>query len=97
MWAGSASDLLRLCAEDVRADISRGTPWTKNPWATAAGADVPPGAGIEITFSPEGRTGTRTIRMSTSAENTVSTVSMVSAVRSRESRGDQAILAGVRK
>ena len=57
----------------------------------------PRALGIEITFSPEGRTGTRNIRMSTSAENTVSTVSMVSAVRSRESRGDQAILAEVRK
>src|SRR5262249_5260134 len=45
--------------------------------------------GIEITFSREDRTGTRMIRLSTSAENTVSTVS---AARSNGSRGDQAIL-----
>jgi hypothetical protein len=43
--------------------------------------------GIEITFSREGRTGARMIRVSTSAENTVSTVSIVSAARSNESRG----------
>jgi hypothetical protein len=43
-------------------------------------------------LSREGRTGTRMIRVSTNAENTVSTVS---AARSRESRGDQAKLAGV--
>ena len=35
--------------------------------------------GIEITFSREGRTGTRMIRVSTRAENTVSTVSIVGA------------------
>jgi hypothetical protein len=52
--------------------------------------------GIEITFSREGRTGTR-IRVSTSAKNTVSTVSIASAARSHESRGDQAILAGMRE
>jgi hypothetical protein len=33
--------------------------------------------------------------VSTSAENTVSTVSIVGAARSHGSRGDQAILAGV--
>src|SRR5262249_9830438 len=44
----------------------------------------------------EGRTGTRMIRVSTSPEDTVSTVSIVSAARSG-SRGDQAILAGVRE
>jgi hypothetical protein len=43
--------------------------------------------GIEITFSREGRTGTRMIHVSTSAESTVSTVSTVSAARSHGSRG----------
>jgi hypothetical protein len=33
--------------------------------------------GIEITFSREGRTGTRMIKVSTNAENCVSTVSSV--------------------
>ena len=49
--------------------------------------------GIEITFSREGRMGTRIIRVRTSAENTVSTVSIVSAAHTR-SRAD---LAGVRE
>jgi hypothetical protein len=35
----------------------------------------------EITFSRVGRTGTRTVRVSTRAENTVSTVSIVGATR----------------
>ena len=35
MWAGSASDLLRLCAEGVRDDVSRGAAWAKNPRALA--------------------------------------------------------------
>jgi hypothetical protein len=52
--------------------------------------------GIEITFSREGRTGTRMIRVSTSAEDTVSTVSIVSAGRSA-SRGDRANFSGVRE
>jgi plasmid maintenance system killer protein len=43
-----------------------------------------------ITFSREGRTGTRMIKLSTSGENNLSTVSTVSAVRSNGSRGDQA-------
>jgi hypothetical protein len=37
------------------------------------------------------------IQVSISAENTVSTVSTVSGVRGNGSRGDQAILAGVRE
>ena len=45
--------------------------------------------GIDITFSREGRPGSRVIRMRTSAENTVSTVSIVGAARSN---GSQAII-----
>jgi hypothetical protein len=34
-WSGSASDLLSLCAERARADVSSGPSWTKNPRALA--------------------------------------------------------------
>src|SRR6266446_5159166 len=80
IWTGSASDLLRLCAEGTRDDISRGTAWAKNPRALAGrlrrAQTFLRTLGIEITFSREGRTGTRMIRVSTCtcAENTVSTV-----------------------
>ena len=49
------------------------------------------GVGVEITFSREGRTGSRMIRVSTS----VSSVSLVSAAHGNGSRGDQAMLAGM--
>jgi hypothetical protein len=101
IWTGSASDLLRLCAERARIDISSGTAWAKNPRALAGrlrrAQTFLRTLGIEITFSREGRTGTRMIRVSTSAENSASTVSIVSAAPSHGSRTDQAILAGVRE
>jgi hypothetical protein len=97
IWTGSASDLLRLCAESARDES--GTAWAKNPRALAGRLRRAQTSlrtlGIEITFTREGRTGTRMIRVSTHAEKTVSTVSIVSAARSNGSRGDQAILAGV--
>src|SRR5262245_10635287 len=34
-WSGSASDILGLCAEHARADVSSGTSWTKNPRSLA--------------------------------------------------------------
>jgi hypothetical protein len=81
LWSGSASDLLRLCAESTRDDISKGPIWGKNPRALAGrlrrAQTFLRTLGIEITFSREGRTGTRMIRVSTSPENTVSTVSIV--------------------
>src|SRR5262249_24000711 len=72
VWTGTASDLLLLCAGHVRADIlSDTTPWAKNPRALAGrlrrAQTFLRTLGIEITFSREGRTGTRTIRVSTSA------------------------------
>jgi hypothetical protein len=101
MWTGSASDLLRLCAERARGEISAGTSWARNPRALAGrlrrAQTFLRTLGIEITFSREGRTGTRMIRVSTSAENSVSTVSIVSAAHSHRPRGDQASLAGVRE
>jgi hypothetical protein len=94
MWTGSASDLLRLCAETAQHDFSSGTLWAKNPRALAGrlrrAQTFLRTLGIEITFSPEGRPGTRMIRVRTSAETTVSTVSTVSAVRGNGSRGNQA-------
>jgi hypothetical protein len=46
--------------------------------------------GIEITFSREGRIGTRMIRMSRNTDNCVSTVSIVGAARSYGAQGDHA-------
>ena len=63
MWTGSASDLLRLCAESARDDISTGGAWAKNPRALAGrlrrAQTFLRSLGIEITFSREGRTGTQ--------------------------------------
>ena len=60
-WTGSASDLLRLCAESARDDISGSTPWAKNPRALAGrlrrAQTFLRTLGIEITFSREGRAG----------------------------------------
>jgi hypothetical protein len=50
--------------------------------------------GIEITFSREGRLGTRMISVSTNAENCVSTVSNVGVSRTNGSGRDQPGLAG---
>ena len=59
-WSGSASDLLRLCAESARDDIARGGAWVaKNPRALAGrlrrAQTFLRTLGIEITFSREGR------------------------------------------
>jgi hypothetical protein len=99
MWTGSASDLLRLCTESTRDDISRGTLWAKNPRALAGrlrrARTFLRTLGIEISFSREGRMGTRMIRVSNmTAEDTVSTVSLVGAARSNGSQRDHAVLAG---
>jgi len=89
MWTGSASDLLRLFAKNARDDISRDPAWAKNPRALAGrlrrAQTFLRAVGIEITFSREGRTGTRIIRVTTGAENTVSCVSIVSADRGNRS------------
>jgi hypothetical protein len=99
IWIGSASDLLRLCAETARDEFSSGTPGTKNPRALAGRLRRPQTflrtLGIEITFWREGRMGTRIIRVSTSAEDTVSTVSIVGTPRSNSS-GGQSVVAGIR-
>ena len=51
--------------------------------------------GIEITFWREGRMGTRMIKVSTSAENRVGTVSIVGAAGSNGFHRNQRGLAGV--
>jgi hypothetical protein len=82
MWTGSASDLLSLCAESARNEISTGGAWAKNPRALSGrlrrAQTFLRMMGIEITFSREGRSGTRMIRVSTNGEDTVSNVSTVS-------------------
>jgi hypothetical protein len=99
MWTGSASDLLRLCTEGARDDISRGSVWAKNLRALAGrlrrAQTFLRTLGIEITFSPEGRTGTRMIRVSTTAEDIVRTVSIVGTARNNGSGRDQPGIAGV--
>jgi len=99
LWTGSASDLLQLCAQNDRDDFSKGTSWAKNPRALAGRLRRAQTflriLGIEITFSREGRAGNRIIRVSTDAETTVSTASIVSAVRGNGGSGDQGISGAV--
>jgi hypothetical protein len=91
MWAGNASELLRVGADVSRDDVSRtGAGWPKSPRALAGRlrrAQTPLRAlGIEITFGREGRAGTRIIRLKASraasranpTRTTVSTVGTVS-------------------
>jgi hypothetical protein len=67
-WSGSASDLLRLCAESAREDTSMSPPWAKNPRALAGrlrrAQTFLRMLDIEIAFGREGRSGARMIRMS---------------------------------
>jgi hypothetical protein len=67
-WSGSASDLLRLCAQQAHADVSMSPPWARNPRALAGRLRraqtflrMPD---IEIVFCREGRSGARMIRLS---------------------------------
>ncbi len=68
-WSGSASDLLRLCADSAREDISASPPWAKNPRVLAGrlrrAQTFLRMLDIEIAFAREGREGARMIRMST--------------------------------
>jgi hypothetical protein len=93
MWIGSASDLLRLCAEAARDVTPGGLAWAKNPRALAGrlrrAQTFLRTFGIEIAFSREGRTGTRIIRVSTAAKETPSTVSSVSIVSAVHRDGSQ--------
>ena len=79
-WTGSAADLLRVCLEHT-GQISNGAAWLKNPRALAGHLRRTQtflrALGIDIAFNREGRAGNRVIRIRTSLENTVSTVSTV--------------------
>jgi hypothetical protein len=82
-WTGTAADLLRISVErSLQTDDSAGR--IKNPRALAGhlrrAQTFLRARGIEITFTREGRAGTRVIRIRRSAENNVSTVSSVSRV-----------------
>ena len=84
LWTGSAADLLRVSLEQT-GQISNGAPWLKNPRVLAGhlrrAQTSLRARGIDIVFNREGRAGNRIIRIRTSLENTVSTVSNVSSVR----------------
>jgi hypothetical protein len=77
-WTGSAADLLR--ATDLASDEvwKRSAGWPKTPRALAGrlrwAQTFLRTLGIEVTFSREGRVGTRMISVTTSAEHTVSSV-----------------------
>jgi hypothetical protein len=78
-WIGSASDLLRLCAESGREDTSMSPPWAKNPRVLAGrlrrAQTFLRMLDIEIAFAREGRSGARMIRMSTIRNTSVPTPS----------------------
>jgi hypothetical protein len=86
-WTGSATDLLRVGAN--RSEGIFGTGWPKNPRALAGRLRRAQTSlrklGIEIAFSREGRVGSRVIRIRSTLEDTVSTVSTGS-IRSNGSR-----------
>jgi hypothetical protein len=82
-WAGTASDLLRVAKVLVDDNVLKtNSGWPKNPGALAGrlrrAQTFLRVLGIEISFSREGRAGTRTIRISSGVENRATTVSVVS-------------------
>jgi hypothetical protein len=80
-WAGTASDLLRSASALAG---NNGSNWPKNPGALAGRLRRVQTflrvLGIEISFTREGRAGTRTIRISAGIENRPTIVSAVSTV-----------------
>jgi hypothetical protein len=84
-WAGTASDLLRAATYLIGDEVSKNSAdWRKNP-GTLAGRlrraqTFLRTLGIEISFSREGRAGTRTITISSAVENRAASVSAVSSV-----------------
>jgi hypothetical protein len=81
-WTGSAADLLRIGVERA-SQTADYTGWPKNPRALAGhlrrAQTFLRALGIEITFSREGRAGSRLIKLRKSSGNTVSTVNSVRA------------------
>jgi hypothetical protein len=82
-WTGSAADLLRISVERA-GQVGDNIGWPKSPRALAGhlrrAQTSLRALGIEITFSREGRVGSRVIKIRKSFVNTVSTVSSVRAV-----------------
>jgi len=80
-WAGTASDLLRAASALAGTKISN---WPQNPGALAGrlrrAQTFLRMLGIEISFTREGRAGTRTIRISAGGESRATNVSAVSTV-----------------
>jgi len=80
-WTGSAADLLQAANFAGDELWKRSAGWPKTPRALAGrvrrAQTFLRTLGIEVTFSREGRAGTRMISVSTSAVHTVSTVSSV--------------------
>ena len=81
-WTGTAADLLRISLNGSGDRISRSNAeWPKNARALAGylrrAQTFLRTLGIDIAFTREGRAGTRVIRMRTSLEHIVSTVSSV--------------------
>jgi hypothetical protein len=76
-WTGSAADLLRIVQRASQTGDNTG--WPKTPRVLAGhlrrAQTFLRSLGVDVTFSREGRAGNRVIRMRTSLENTVSTVS----------------------
>jgi hypothetical protein len=96
-WTGRAADLLRAGGVVGDEAWTKSAGWPKTPRALAGrlrrAQTFLRTLGIEITFSREGRAGTRMIRVSTALECTVSTVSIVNGGCHNGSRGDQDNLA----
>ena len=82
-WVGTASELLRA-ANDRGGDDRSSAGWPKNPGALSGrlrrAQTFLRVLGIEISFSREGRAGTRTIRLSSGSGNRATTVIPVSTV-----------------
>jgi hypothetical protein len=81
-WRGSAADLLQIIERTRRTGDN--IAWLKNPRALAGhlrrAQTFLRRLGIDITFTREGRAGTRVIRMHTCVQNAVSTGSTVSSI-----------------
>src|SRR2546429_5958289 len=96
-WTGSAAGLLQAANFAGDELWKRSAGWPKTPRALAGrvrrAQTFLRTLGIEVTFSREGRAGTRMIRVSTALECTVSTVRIVNGVCHNGSRGDQDNLA----
>src|SRR5262245_14707253 len=84
-WSGTASDLPRAATDLIGEDVSKsGAEWPKNAGNLAGrlrrAQTFLRTLGIEISFSREGRAGTRTITISSAVESRAVSVSAVSSV-----------------